>query len=117
MNHPDVKITDLTGQDNWMLSGASVKLDIEHSPQTQALEAQVNALLQSQRDRSKHIFLLEWQGNKIPRDAEILGKKIAWTQNGTVVVDGGKNIGTYERLVEFGGNSRNEQMMVIFTND
>jgi hypothetical protein len=59
-------------------------------------------------------FLLSWEGNKIPRGAVINGKTIAWTQHGRVISDTGQEIGTYERLAEFGGESGREQKMIVF---
>jgi hypothetical protein len=66
--------------------------------------------------RAKSVFLLEWEGNKIPRDADINGKKVNWTQHGIVTAEDGSDIGTYERTVEFGGASGKEQKMLVFVN-
>ena len=78
-------------------------------------ESNVTAL----QDLMKHgadTFLVEWQGSKVPRGAEINGVPIGWTQNGMVSGTGGEALGTYERLVEYGGESGREQKMLIFAN-
>ena len=78
------------------------------------IDAIVNDLVADWRGSARKIFHLKWEGSKIPRGAMIEGSTIQWTQNGEVVSSDGKTIGTYQRLVEFGGASGNEQQMLIF---
>lgn len=78
------------------------------------IEQKYNALLNQAKQNSENAFILAWEGNKIPRGAEIAGKKIAWTQNGVVTADDGSIIGTYDRVTEWGGKSGKEQSMVVF---
>lgn len=56
------------------------------------------------------VFLISWRGNKVPDGAIVLGREITWTQDGKVAAKHRspyesltEGIGTYERLVEFGG--------------
>lgn len=74
----------------------------------------LNDLLFRIAESATELFLLEWEGDKIPRGVSINGKSIGWTQNGMVNSDRGENIGTYERLVEFGGESGRQQKMIVF---
>ncbi len=78
------------------------------------VEAFVNASSQQIRGLGGRRFLLTWVGGKIPRAADVIGHRVGWTQNGVVLADTGKEIGTYDRLVECGGESGREQMMVIY---
>lgn len=78
------------------------------------IQTTATGLLQKIAERANDIFLLEWEGNKIPRGAIINGRSIGWTQNGIVVSDQGENMGTYKRTVEFGGANKSEQKMLVF---
>jgi hypothetical protein len=53
---------------------------------------------------------IRWNG-KAPRF------RAAWTQNGQVVDANGKMIGTYERTIEFGGDTGKKQEMLVFLHD
>lgn len=113
MDYPTVKVTELEKRpDNSF--GPTANLASNPTEEQLAVICSANALLQQFAERAKAFFLLEWEGNKIPRGADINGKKVAWTQNGLVTSDDGVDIGTYERLVEFGGASGKEQKMLIF---
>ena len=71
-------------------------------------------VLRKTSERAKEIFLLEWEGDKVPCGAVINGRSIDWTQHGMVMSDHGEDMGVYERIVEFGGASRKEQKMLVF---
>jgi hypothetical protein len=72
-----------------------------------------NAIKQrGQQTQSTHH--LKWEGTKIPKGAFIEGIEIAWTQNELATDVDGKRIGTYIRLVEFGGRTGGEHQMLIF---
>jgi len=77
-------------------------------------QAQVGGLLAAVQRTATQAFRLEWQGNKVPDGAVVGGHTISWTQNGQVIDDEGEFIGTYERIVEFGGESRREQKMHVY---
>lgn len=109
--YPSVTITQLE-----LLYGSpspKVMLGATNDKERQ-IEDGLNNLLQRVSELSTKIFLLEWEGNKIPRGTRINGKPIGWTQHGMVTSDQGQTIGTYERLSEFGGESGREQKMVVF---
>ena len=108
MEHPKVTVTDVTETPQAEGKGKGVNLgDIE-------LNETANRTITRWRERASKIFHLKWEGNKIPRGAVVEGVEIAWTQNGQVTGIGGQMIGTYDRLVEFGGASGKEQQMLIF---
>ena len=70
------------------------------------VEQKYNAILEHIKDHSEDATLLTWQGNKIPRGAEINGKKIAYTQNGVVTADDGTIIGTLNGAVHLAKNNQ-----------
>lgn len=84
-----------------------------HSADAAFLEMIVGAA-QDEMKTGAETYLVEWQGSKIPRGASIHGIAIGWTQNGIVSGTQGENLGTYERLVEFGGESGREHKMLVF---
>jgi len=77
-------------------------------------EKQVDAQIARLRGQGGLRFLLTWTGSKVPRGANVFGHIVMWTQNGQVTTQTGIDIGTYDRLVEFGGPSHNEQMMIVY---
>lgn len=108
MQNPQVTITDVTGDPMSNEKGKGVNLG------DAKLNGIANGLISEMRQRARKILHLQWEGSKIPRGAVIDGTEIVWTQNGQVTGAGGKSIGTYERLVEFGGFSGNDQQMLVF---
>ena len=60
------------------------------------------------------VFQLSWTGDKVPRGAVVGRYEIDWTQNGTVQTKAGEMVGTYERIVEFGGPGRNQHVMNVY---
>ena len=87
--------------------GACMILDQIH-------ETRYNQLLTKMRTKASRAFLLIWTGGNIPRGAKILDYVIDWTQNGMAVGANGEDIGTYERLTVDGGESKKEQVMVVY---
>ena len=85
-----------------------------HSESARVAETNVNNLMSQIRKSDGRRFILSWEGNKVPRGARVLDHEIAWTQNGQVLTTDGKDIGTYDRLVEFGGTTGKEQKMVVY---
>lgn len=110
--NPEVKITKLERRPDGSF-GPEAKLGA-HTDEQVAIQATATGLLQKIAERARGIFLLEWEGNKIPRGAVINGKPVGWTQHGMVRSDQGEDMGTYERTVEFGGASGKEQKMLVF---
>ena len=80
----------------------------------QKLNSILNASLQQARGNGGRRFYLKWNGSKVPRGAEICGHILAWTQHGRVITDQNQDIGTYDRLIEFGGPSKEEQHMIVY---
>lgn len=113
-DEPGIRIINLKDQDNVLTNEPHINLGDKSDLGVKDLETKVNALVTAHKNKAKYIFLLKWQGDKIPRGAEVAGHKIAWTQNGVVTDNTGKIIGTYERLVEFGGESGREQQMIVY---
>jgi len=108
MQHPEVTVLDVTAAPQAEEKGKGVNLGDAKLNET------ANELIARWRERAKKVFHLKWEGNKIPRGAVIEGTEIGWTQNGQVTGVGGEMIGMYDRLVEFGGASGNEQQMLVF---
>ncbi|MDO8594838.1 MAG: hypothetical protein Q7R93_05015 [bacterium] len=108
MNYPPVAIVDVTSKPEAEKTGKGINLG---DPE---LNEVANRMLLNRRSRARKVFHLKWEGSKIPRGAVIEGAEIAWTQNGEVAGVGGKRIGVYDRLIEFGGATGKEQQMLIF---
>lgn len=77
-------------------------------------EIQVNSILEKIKKEALSAYVLNWKGGKIPYGAEIGGHKVGWTQNGIVSNEKGEMIGTYDRLMEWGGEDKNEHCMIVF---
>lgn len=114
MDSPDVSISKITQKDVEKLVGKK-PVDLGGNQDLGALLTEINldAIMARSKDDTDTYFL-SWQGNKIPRGAEINGQKIGWTQNGQVLSADGKMMGTYDRLVEFGGEKGKDQKMVVY---
>jgi len=111
-SYPSVKITKLDKCPDGSV-GPNVNLGGQ-TPEKLRIQQQVNEFLRASASAAKEIFHLEWEGNKVPRGAVVSGNVVAWTQHGRVVSSTGEEIGTYERLVEFGGASGRNQQMLVF---
>lgn len=90
-----------------------VNLGGSHSATAAAVEANINDLVGRTR-KSGRRFLVTWEGDKIPQGTHVLNYEIGWTQNGQVTTTSGEVIGSYDRLVEFGGASGKQQKMLIY---
>lgn len=77
-------------------------------------EVTYNQFLKKLRGAKTRTFLLIWQGAKSPTGAKILDHVIGWTQNGIVYNETGKEIGTYDRVIEYGGESKRQQIMIAY---
>ena len=115
--HPIVHVEEIT-TDRDQIIGAdkptTPDLGGRHSLEAALAEANIAPIIRQVRQRQRRVFELTWQGNKVPRGAEVLGKKIAWTQHGVVTAEGGEMIGTYERIEEFGGETGKSQRMHVY---
>lgn len=77
------------------------------------VKAVIEATEKSNVERGSTPIKLEWKGTKIPRGLSINGVPIAWTQHGIVTGENGQRLGTYKRLVEFGGPNHDEHVMLV----
>lgn len=120
IRYPDVFVGKLRAEDRQALAEGKpvtcIKLagDEHANIQVELTESMLEGLRAELMKRADDAFILIWEGNKIPRGAEINGYRIGWTQNGEVRSDAGERIGVYDRLLEFGGPSGKEQQMLIF---
>lgn len=109
MDNPPVTVADIsTLLDEDLHVERKVQLG---NPQ---IDAQVNTLLARFKATYKHAYVLRWEGGKIPRGVVVGGETIAWTQHGVVNNESGQMVGVYDRVVEFGGKSGREQVMIVY---
>jgi hypothetical protein len=73
------------------------------------LSEQITKLVQ-ESSFDKEIYLLEWEGTRVPRGAIIKGKEVGWTQHGFIYDKQGQILGYYERLID----SSDSQAMLAF---
>jgi len=109
MENPPVKVTDITDK-----LGGNLPLDRQIKLGDAKLDQIVNTLLNPIKKAIKGAYLLEWEGGKIPRGAVVGDKTLAWTQNGFAHGEDGRMVGTYDRIVEFGGANKQKQIMVVY---
>lgn len=80
-------------------------------------EAQVKGMLQAMAQKAGRKFLVSWKGSKVPHGVRLLGYEIVWTQHGMVTArdkDGQSTmLGTYQRVVEWGGPQKDKHVLVI----
>lgn len=110
MEKPIVKVTDISN-----LLGEDLPLGKEVHLGNPKADERINAILTEMKGSCKRAYVLRWEGNKVPRGAVVGDETLAWTQNGCAHNQSGDIVGTYERIVEFGGDSGNEQVMVVYT--
>lgn len=114
---PPVHVQEITPErDKIIGADKPKKLDLggRHSLDAAIAEENIGAIMKHVRKRQRRVFELTWEGNKVPRGAEIFGKKIAWTQHGRVITEDGEDIGSYERIEEFGGPNKKSQKMHVY---
>lgn len=99
----DVKITKVLVAPDFNVKTGDNKID-----------ANINGLLTRISMRLQP-YLVEWTGSRIPRGAVVNGHTIAWTQHGIVRVDGGKEVGYYNRVIDDLDAPR--QSMIIFSGE
>ena len=109
MENSQVNICELVLSGN--LSDIVREIDLGNSK----LNLDYDTLLEKVRSGANKVYLLEWEGDKIPQGVMVDDQEIAWTQHGVVRSSEGDTIGTYQRLVEFGGESRNLQVMLVYS--
>lgn len=77
-------------------------------------EANIDAFTAHMRNQGGRVFLLKWEGGKVPRGAKVLDHEIAGIQNREVINSKYQGIGTYVRIVEFGGPNRKSHVIVVY---
>ncbi len=116
--YPQVDVKEITAEEVEQLTSDTPPIGINlggaHDLVAALNEGVVEQLRTAIRDKASRVFLLTWEGNKVPRGVSILGHIIAWTQHGRVISEGGQEIGMYDRLVEFGGESGHQQQMIVY---
>ena len=90
--------------------GSSGEIDLELSE----IESNVDALLQLLK-LGKDAYLLMWNGSKVPSNAVVNGIEIDHTQHNMVTSDG-EMVGTYDRIVEYGGPNKRAQALILYLN-
>lgn len=104
-----VQLLELSTNEAQLLAKKSLSVSLGNATVERKL-----AQLRQEVQNGARAFLLDWEGSKIPRGVEICGHVINWTQHGNVSATGGLVIGTYDRIVEFGGESGEHQQMIIY---
>ena len=61
--------------------------------------------------------VMKWKGSKVSRGATIGGIEIAWTQHGRILGNDHRELGHYQRAVEFGGTNGDEHEIVCAVDD
>ena len=110
MENPKVQVTEISN-----LLGEDLPINNPVDLGDPDMNQRLNDLLGSIRSESEHAYILRWQGNKVPRGAVVNGEILGWTQHGQALNQEGRMVGTYDRVVEFGGESRKEQVMIVYT--
>lgn len=112
-------IVELSDRDREILANGKPNQPIslgDHNQTIQIflLEVNLNGLITELKKVSQKAYILAWEGGKVPRGAIVDGHTIGWTQNGQVIAEDGKFIGVYDRLMEYGGESKKQHQMIIF---
>lgn len=81
------------------------------------IEDRINALIKARKASHQKAFLVSWTGLKVPFGAIIDGHQVAWTQFGVVTDTMNVFFATYERLLECGGEKRDEHAILVFLNN
>jgi hypothetical protein len=111
--NPEVTVQELTVADG-VLRASDPSVKIDDTQWAGEVTAQITGLIGRMQTAAKAAYLLTWHGRKVPRGAVVGDHMITYTQSGVVTADFGDEIGTYQRLVEFGGPDRTLQQMVVF---
>lgn len=137
MKPKNVKVTEVTKDADSLICTHNPKEVILGNVLT---DIQYNMLLAEIREQGGRVFILDWDGNKIPSNVVILGYEIIWTQNGQVtakkivpsktrkkpdnmigrdmnsliLANNLVTIGKYDRLEEWSGKKQRHHKMVIY---
>jgi len=78
------------------------------------IDERANSFLQGLAAKSETLWFLRWKGTKTPHGAVLGEAAVSHAQDGIVCSTKGDVIGSYERLVEWGGADHDEHMMVVW---
>lgn len=106
-----VEVTDVTSQykPNGNPSSRLGAITVNEA----VIEGALDTLLAQMAAEAEKVFLLKWQGGRVPRGAEVGRWIIGWTQHGIVRDANGLDIGTYERIKDNVGNPPLNEMVVF----
>lgn len=93
-----------------------VNLGAEANPTEENIEREAitGGVLEKFKEHSTRAFQLAWKGGRVPRGAIVAGQEIGWTQHGMVTSKDGRQIGTYERVIDSTGGTGEENLMLVF---
>ncbi len=117
LENPNVEIIDITNEREKLTSTNSpkgVNLGGKYNFEAALAEDNVGAPTIHLRTSGGRVFLLKWDGSNVPEGAKVLGHEIALTQNGEVIDSKRQRIGTYDRLLKFGGLNRKSHVMIVY---
>lgn len=110
---PPVRVEPVTVQEGKVLIG-NMPHDMQGGADLPHLVAlDVEAWLQTPGRSAYH---LTWEGSKIPREAEIAGRRVQNASNGYIAADpwGDELIGTYARIEREDRNHPKQQEMIVY---
>lgn len=96
-------------------SKPTIRLGSEFDPEAAESEQKLNSLLDKLKDQAERFFIIEWEGSKVLRDVNFQDQQIAGMQNGMIISISGETLGYYERIVEYGGDSGQKQLVLVYT--
>lgn len=113
---PPVSVHQITRGELEKLIGTDRGVDLggQHSFLAGLTEIQVNVIQAALKRGSDKFYVLDWNGNKIPRGVVLEGHEIGWTQHGVVSSTDGETMGNYDRMIEFGGEDGKQQRMIVY---
>ena len=104
-----IEVTDISN-----LLGEGLPLGKEVDLGNPEINERINALLSGIRKDCKSAYILRWEKGRVPSGAVVGDETLGWTQHGMASNQSGKIVGTYERIVDSGGNSGREHVMVVY---
>lgn len=119
MDNTEIQVRQITGEEANKLmrdynQTGQIDLGGRHDSSALRLEWKIDELLADIKDSAELIFLLTWEGNKVPRGAKVFDFEIAGTQHGQVLSSTGEDIGSYDRIEQFAGPDHNQQKMIVY---
>ena len=109
---PNVTIREITAADAKRLQWKSQHPGLSFGDSSLELFAEAINRHAAERPGTRY-FKLSWVGDNVPQGAIVLDQTISWTQNSRVVSDKRVLIGSYIRLVRFGGLFNNQHVIVV----